>query len=301
MLDILSPAPPMRQLLSVPALIRCASVQMCRRSSRSAGPEAYRLDKTQEPTMSTYSLIRASQAESARQFGLMLRRWRVANGWTQYTAKRWADEAGHPGLGHSGLSELENGLVKNPRAGVFLALGEQNARIAAQDFAGVRSRDLKDQLTGSLPIADDETGTPWGPAEFWSCHAGLINPPGWLAPPAANPAPRLSEQAAADLCASWAEQARELVRSKGGKPADLLRAGAAAPAKHREQWGLVVMGLGAYTPEQLQAIWDEDASEWAPAQWLAAWGATLDPSGGGVSWSSDPCSPDGLRFGLSRG
>ena len=41
--------------------------------------------------MSTYSLIRASHAESARQFGLMLRRWRIANGWTQYTAKRWAD------------------------------------------------------------------------------------------------------------------------------------------------------------------------------------------------------------------
>jgi len=287
MLDTLSPAPPMRQGFGVPALIRCASVQMCRRYSRSAGPEAYRLDKTQEPIMSTYSLIRASQAESARQFGLMLRRWRVANGWTQYTAKRWADEAGHPGLGHSGLSELENGLVKNPRAGVFLALGEQNARIAAQDFAGVRSRDLRDQLAGSLPIADDETGVPWGPAEFWACHAGMATPrvPEWLAPAPIHPAPQLDAAAAADLCASWSEQARELVRSKGGKPADLLRAGAAAPAKHREQWGLVVMGLGVFTPEQLQATWDEKASEWAPAQWLAAWAATLDPSGGGESKS----------------
>jgi len=231
--------------------------------------------------MSAYGNIRAAQAEAAITFGKMLRRWRIENGgWTQYTAKRWADEAGHPSQSHSGLSELENGLVKHPRTSVFMALGEMNARIAAQDFSGVRSRDLRDLLSTARPILDED-GTPWGPAQFWECHAGIRPVPAHLAPAPSSPAPQLGEQAAADLCSSWAEQARELVRSKGGKPADLLRAGAAAPPRHREQWGLVVMGLSSYSPEQLQATWDEEASEWAPAQWLAAWAATLDPSGGG--------------------
>ena len=231
---------------------------------------------------STYSLVRERQEEAALEFGAMLRRWRKANGWTQYTAKRWADEAGHASGSHSGLSELERGLTRHPRSAVFLGLAEMNQRIADQDFAGVRTRELLDQLKGSKAIASDD-GTPWGPAEFWSCHAGLISSPAWLAPPALNPAPLLTAEQAADLCAAWAKQARELVLLSGGGSADLVRANGAAPTKARERWGAVLLGVGIYTPEELQEAWDAEASEWAPAQWLTTWAATLPPTppGGG--------------------
>jgi len=227
----------------------------------------------------------------------MLVKWRKMNGWTQYTAKRWADEAGHSSGSHSGLSELERGLTRHPRSAVFLSLAEMNQRIAAADFAGVRTRDLLDQLKGSRAITSDGA-PPWGPAEFWSCHAGLLNPPGWLAPPIPNPAPVLNDEQAADLCAAWATQARELVLLSGGGRAELMRASSSAPAKLREKWGDVLVGLDAYSPEELFEVWDAVASEWAPAQWLNAWAATLPPAGGGVSRKSDFCSAGSLPVAI---
>ena len=235
--------------------------------------------------------IRENQADAARAFGAMLRRWRGSNGWTQYTAARWANESGHVGISHSGLSELENGLTLHPRLAVFLALAEQNQRIAAGDFSGVRTRALRDQLNGSLPITHLD-GTPWGPAEFWECHAGLRDVPDWLAPAPANPAPLLSADQAAELCANWADRARALVRAAGGTAGDLIRAGQAAPARHRQQWGMVVLGLAIWSPEELRELWDPAAGQWQPGQWLETWGQSLaEPgpdAGGGRGRDSEP-------------
>ena len=43
---------------------------------------------------SEYRYIEAKQLEAGQQFGRMLRRWRELNHWTQYTAYKWAKEAG---------------------------------------------------------------------------------------------------------------------------------------------------------------------------------------------------------------
>ena len=249
---------------------------------------------------STYSLVRERQEEAALEFGAMLRRWRESNGWTQYTAKKWAQEAGHVSSSHSGLSELERGLTLHPRAQTFLSLAEMNQRIAEEDFKGVHTRELLDQLKGSQPIIGDD-GTLWGPAEFWSCHAGLINPPAWLAPPALNSAPLLTPEQAADLCAAWARQARELVLLSGGASTDLVRASGDAPAEQREKWSSVLLGLGSYSPQELQEVWDEAASEWAPAHWLTTWAATLPPVGGGGQVGTLSLSPSGGSGSPYRG
>ena len=233
----------------------------------------------------TYSLIKQQQDEAATEFGRMIRRWRRSNGWTQYTAKRWADEAG---LGdvirHSGLSELERGITKSPRSVVFLSLANLNALVHQGTFTGVRSRDLLSQLRGSRAICDENTGEPWGPREFWACHAGIEPPPSWLAAPAASPAPTLTADQAADLCASWADQARRATRSAGAGPAGLMAAGGYAPVRLRQQWQGVVLGLETWPPEELQKLWDAEASEWRPTQWLTAWRESLisaEPGGGG--------------------
>ena len=239
----------------------------------------------------TYSLIKEAQDAAALEFGRMLRRWRRQNNWTQYTARRWADEAG---LGdvirHSGLSELERGITRSPRNVVFLSLANLNALVHQGDFKGVRSRDLLNQLKGSQAICD-ESGQPWGPSEFWACHAGLLLPPEDLRAPAASPAPVLTDDQAAELCASWADQAREAARAAGAGPAQLMAAGGFAPARLRQKWAGVVMGLDGFLPDELTEQWDPEASEWRPAQWLAAWKESLIPAapgGGGVS--SDLCA-----------
>jgi transcriptional regulator with XRE-family HTH domain len=240
----------------------------------------------------TYSLIKAAQDAAALEFGRMLRRWRKLNGWTQYTARRWADEAG---LGevirHSGLSELERGITRSPRNVVFLSLANLNALIHQGDYKGVRSRDLLDQLKGSQAICDDATGEPWQPEDFWACHAGIKAPPDWLDLPLISPAPTLTADQAAELCASWADQAREAARAAGAGPAQLMAAGGFAPARLRQKWAGVVLGLDAFTADELAEQWDPEASEWRPAQWLAAWRESLIPAAPGGGVSSELLSP----------
>ena len=242
-------------------------------------------------TPTTYSLIKQAQDQAATEFGRMLRRWRKLNGWTQYTARRWADEAGlGDAIRHSGLSELERGITRSPRNIVFLSLANLNALVHQGDFKGVRSRDLLDQLKGSQAICDDATGEPWLPEHFWACHAGLLAPPAWLAAPAASPAPTLTADQAAELCASWADQAREAARAAGAGPAQLMAAGGFAPARMRQRWAGVVLGLDAFTADELAEQWDMEASEWKPAQWLAAWKESLIPAAPGGGVSSDLCA-----------
>jgi transcriptional regulator with XRE-family HTH domain len=231
-----------------------------------------------------YSLIKAQQEQAAVEFGRMLRRWRMVNGWTQYTAKRWSDEAGlETVIRSSGLSELERGITRNPRSVVFLSLANLNSLIHHKQFKGVHTRDLLDQLKGSRAICDESSGEPWGPKEFFACHAGILPAPAWLAPPPTNPAPTLTDDQANELCASWADQAREATRAAGAGPAGLMAAGSHAPARLRQRWQGVVMGLDSWSPEELRELWDPEASEWQPAQWLTAWRDALGsaPSGGG--------------------
>jgi len=237
----------------------------------------------------TYSLTKEGQTAAASEFGRMLRRWRTINGWTQYTARRWAEEAGLDDVvRHSGLSELERGLTKSPRNVVFLSLANLNLLIAEQQFTGVHSRDLLDQLKGSKAICDQD-GKPWGPLEFWGCHAGILLPVAWLAPPATTPAPVLTIEQAVDLCASWSSQVIEAAKAAGASPADLISIGGfARPLRLRQKWLAVAMGLEVMTPVELESLWDVDTSEWLPAQWLEAWRQTLPLAAAGGGVSSDP-------------
>ena len=53
---------------------------------------------------SEYRYIEARQLEAGQEFGRMLRRWRELNNWTQYTAYKWAKEAGFEVMAPSTLS-----------------------------------------------------------------------------------------------------------------------------------------------------------------------------------------------------
>ena len=242
-------------------------------------------------TQSTYSLIKEGQDAAAVEFGKMMRRWRSANGWTQYTAKRWATEAGlEETIRHSGLSELERGITRSPRNVVFLSLANLNRLVHDEQFKGVRSRDLMNQLKGSRAICDAD-GEPWGPAEFWSCHAGLLPPPDWLAPPPAHPMPELDDEQAAELCAGWGDQARETVRAAGAGSAQLMAVGGYAPPRWRQRWQGCVLGIDVLSAQDLADLWDTAGGGWLPARWLAAWREALS-GGGGVN--PELCAADHL-------
>jgi transcriptional regulator with XRE-family HTH domain len=126
--------------------------------------------------MAQYRYDPELQQIAAARFGEMLRRWREQQGWTQYTAYKWAKGAGFAAMAPSTLSVMENGLAPKPRPETFFALAEIHRRLAMQEFDGIADRSLAQLVETAQPLRGDD-GRVWGPAEFWSCHVGLLGVP----------------------------------------------------------------------------------------------------------------------------
>jgi transcriptional regulator with XRE-family HTH domain len=223
-----------------------------------------------------YRYIEAKQLEAGQQFGRMLRRWRELNNWTQYTAYKWAQEAGFEVMAPSTLSVFENGKAPKPRPESFFALAEVNRRLAAKDFSGVRTRALKDLISQAQPLVDNE-GRLWGPAEFWSCHLGLLAVPTAYQAPVLPTQPELDGAEAARLSEEWRGQLVQIAKQNGMGVMDALGSAAkAAPAKQRQAFQAVLAGFETYAPEQLAGLWDGEA--WLPQRWLQEWASKASAS-----------------------
>lgn len=111
------------------------------------------------------------QALHQARFGRLLRSWRQVNGWTQYTAYRWAKGAGFQAMAPSTLCVFEQGKAAKPRPESFFALGETNRRLLLKDYGGIHDSCLRDEITDAEPLTDDD-GRAWTPVDFWSCHVG---------------------------------------------------------------------------------------------------------------------------------
>jgi transcriptional regulator with XRE-family HTH domain len=225
---------------------------------------------------SEYRYIEAKQLEAGQEFGRMLRRWRELNNWTQYTAYKWAKEAGFEVMAPSTLSVFENGKAPKPRPESFFALAEVNRRLAAKDFSGVRTRPLKDLISQAQPLVDDG-GRVWGPAEFWSCHLGLLPVPSAYQAPVLPAQPVVDEAEAARLSEQWRSELVQTAKQHGiGVMEALTSAAKAAPAKQRQTFQAVLAGFESYTPEQLEGLWDGEA--WLPQRWLETWSTNAGAS-----------------------
>ncbi|MFM9089450.1 MAG: helix-turn-helix domain-containing protein [Cyanobium sp.] len=225
---------------------------------------------------SEYRYVEARQQEAGLLFGRMLRRWRELNNWTQYTAYKWAREAGFEVMAPSTLSVFENGKAPKPRPESFFALAEVNRRLAAKDFSGVRTRALKDQISQAQPLLDDD-GRLFGPAEFWSCHLGLIPIPAAYQAPATAPIPAIDAEEARRLSEQWRALVVQSAQEHAlGVMEALSTAAKVAPPRHRDTFQAVLAGFAHYAPEQLQALWDDGV--WLPRRWLDSWSAGLEGS-----------------------
>ena len=225
---------------------------------------------------SEYRYIEAKQLEAGQQFGRMLRRWRELNHWTQYTAYKWAKEAGFEMMAPSTLSVFENGKAPKPPPESFFALAEVNRRLAAKDFSGVRTGALKELISQAEPLLDD-AGLMWGPAEFWSCHLGLLPVPSAYQTPELPAQPKLDGAEAQRLSEQWRAQLVQIAKQNGIGVMDALSSAAkAAPAKQRQAFQAVLAGFESYAPEQLKGLWDGEA--WLPQRWLQSWASKASAS-----------------------
>lgn len=207
----------------------------------------------------------AQQAAAWARFGRMLRRWRIANGWTQYLGERIQKDLGIASLIPSNWSNIENGKAGQMKPSTFWKLAELNSRVHYNDWPPIHNRDLKDWLSDSRSIVNEQ-GEPWGPSEFWCCATGLTTPPAWLDD---ERAPEISDKDAESLCEGWSDRWRALkVQHQIPIGTALAQACAYAPIGERDLLGEVFIGDKTYTAEQLMAGWDGD---WMPERALQQW------------------------------
>lgn len=212
--------------------------------------------------MTIYTPERERQA--LQTFGAMLRRWRIRNGWTQYTLANWGREAGLPAPAAGNLSNLERGRGKLMPSRLF-QLAEFNRRVAAADWSGVTGRELRDQLEGSEPIRDAE-GL-WEEQDLWACSVGLLAPPAELA---GAQQPLISDRDAARLSDCWRQRFADCVATAALDPSDALRElGMLVPIGERLRLRQVLAIAGqSYQAAELSDGWDE---EWLPERALREW------------------------------
>jgi transcriptional regulator with XRE-family HTH domain len=219
----------------------------------------------------TYVELLERQDQDRAAFGRMLLNWRRRNGWTQYTACSWAEQAGFETISYGNLSVIEQGKAGELRQKAFWQLSELNRRIAARQWGTVKDPDLQEKLEPAIPLGDADCPV-WGPVEFWACYSGLREVPEDFR---TTPAPTIGQRKATELSSKWRQHLRRVVEECDLDPSDAMEGLATeAGAEHRKRFYAVLTGFGDYRPEELSALWLE-GDTYLPRQWLEQWEQTV--------------------------
>lgn len=222
-----------------------------------------------EPTWFSADRYAAEKDQALSRFGRMLRTWRVRNGWTQYTASKWAKEAGFQAMAAGNLSNIEHGKAGNLSPGTIFKIADINRRVADKDWGSVKTRAIRDLLQGSAAIVDDD-GRAWGPTEFWACSVGLLPVPSALDEPKAEPVPELTDEAARLMSQQWRMELQEVLLERDLDPIDAFgELSKLLPQPHRRRFRQVMSLSGAdYKASELLELWDNG---WLPEKALSKW------------------------------
>jgi transcriptional regulator with XRE-family HTH domain len=207
----------------------------------------------------------AAQLEAAAvSFGENLRRWRVAQGWSQNTPQDWGKAVGVLHVFNSQWSQLESAKLRGPKPTVFRALGVMNVMLHAGQYGPIKDRALMDRVRAAEAICHED-GEPWDGRDFYAAFLGDLQ-----FPVIANRLPPITDAEAAEISNGF----RTDVRNGAKRRSLALRAAADQLLDHvpDDQHGRledVLLG-DAWTAAELMALRDPDG-EMAPRAWLAEW------------------------------
>lgn len=211
-----------------------------------------------------HATIAAQLEAAAVTFGENLRRWRVAQGWSQNTPQDWGQAVGVLCVFNSQWSQLEGAKLRGPKPLVFRALGAMNAMLHSKTYGPIRDRALLDRVQAAEPILHDD-GTPWDGADFYAAFMGELD---WPVIP--NRLPPITDAEAA----AFSDAFRADVRNGAKRRSLSLRAAADqlldhVPEDHHSRIEDVLLGE-VWTAAELMALRDAEG-KLAPRTWLAAW------------------------------
>jgi transcriptional regulator with XRE-family HTH domain len=214
----------------------------------------------------TYAELLERQEANRTGFGRMLLNWRRRNGWTQYTACSWADEAGFETISYGNLSVIEQGKAGELRQKAFFQLEELNRRLEEKDWGPVKSQRLKDQLKNAEPLHGDD-GKLWDAVDFWSCYIGYVPVPSTYQ---TAPAPTLTAKRAEELCQKWRQYVRRVIKERGFDVTEALELlEASVPSEHQKRFR-EVLAVDDYSPAELSQLWLE-GEFFMPEDWIVLW------------------------------
>lgn len=219
----------------------------------------------------TYAELLERQEENRAAFGRMLLNWRRLNGWTQYTACSWAEEAGFDAISYGNLSVIEQGKAGELRQKAFFQLEELNRRLddEAKKLEGVKTQRLKDQLRDAVPLRGDDDKL-WDAVDFWSCYIGYVPVPRAFQ---TAPAPTLTSKRAEEICQKWRQHVRRVIKEGGLDVSQALeQLVKSAPQEHQKRFS-EVLAIDDYSSAELAQLW-VDGEEFLPEQWINAWEQT---------------------------
>lgn len=197
------------------------------------------------------------------QFGAMLLNWRRQNSWTQYTACKWAKEAGFEAISYGNLSVIEQGKAGELRQKAFLQLEELNRRIAEKDWGPLRDQEIKEKVTAAQPLGDDECPS-WGAVEFWSCYIGRRAVPAKLQ---SDVPPLLSSKKTREINNRWRSGTKRLI-AEDVVSMDAALIGPPIPWDMVKDWRRMMLEIRDFNSSEIEKMWVSD-SLYIPDVWLA--------------------------------
>lgn len=207
--------------------------------------------------------VAAELAAAALRFGKGLRRWRIAQGWSQNTAQDWGRAVGIIHVFNSQWSQLENGVLRGARPSLFRALGGMNELLAAGQYGPITDRALLDRVKAAEPIRHDD-GQPWDGADFYAAYSGLLE---W--PEIEVRLPPITDEEAAEFSATFREDVRSRAKAAGlAMGAAMAKLLAQVPADDQARLGDVMLG-DSWSGEELMTLRNKEG-ELAPRSWLDA-------------------------------
>jgi transcriptional regulator with XRE-family HTH domain len=206
--------------------------------------------------------ISAELEAAAVRFGQHLRRWRIAQGWSQNTPQDWGQAVGVAHVFNSQWSQLENARLRGPSPLVFRALGTMNHMLAAGEYGVITDHALRERVKAAQPICHPD-GKPWTGSDFWACFTGALDWPAMALPPITD------EEAAAtctDLRDTMRSEAKRRSLALGVAVGDMLEH---VPTDQRDRLEDMLLG-DDYSGAELTALRD-DTGDLLPKQWVKSW------------------------------
>lgn len=216
--------------------------------------------------------LREEVKQSGLEFGRMLKRWRLANGWAQDTCQHWGKAVDMPHVYSSQWSQLETGNATNPGPLMFRCFGVVNQRLAQKQYGAIADQVLRKRVKGAEALRHPD-GTPWTGHDFFAAYVGEL---GWPELPDPELPPKLTAEQAKEMTEEYRSQFQRLVKRSGLEPlaaaVQLLEHVDPTPQVRQEFQG-VLLGFRDYSPERLRDLWDGVMHK--PHKWLSDWEARL--------------------------